>query len=73
MRRLDDIEVSELAQLPNGATLCELLQSGGITLADGRPVPELELAHMFASNMENFVAREILRQDALLDPIWYYL
>lgn len=73
VRGLDDILLSELEQMPDGATLHELIQSGGFKFSDGHPVSVLEFAYTFAANMDYLVARGRVREDATQTPVRYHL
>lgn len=73
VRRLDEILVSELEQMPDGATLDQLIQSGGFKLSDGHPVSDLEFAYTFAANMDYLVTHGTVRQNTAVTPVRYYL
>lgn len=73
VRRLDDLLIRELAEMPQGATLRDLVRSGGLKLTDGRPVSELEVAYTFAANLEHLVGRGPLVRDDSVHPVRYHL
>ena len=73
VHRLDDILTGELAGTPDGATLHELIGSGGDKLTNGRPASELELVYTFAANIENLVAHGTVLQDNTVRPVRYHL